>query len=37
MLATFVQQGGVLEHADGEPVELANFGFMLLPAEGAQE
>ena len=37
MLATFVQQGGVLEHADGEPVELSNFGFMLLPAEGAQE
>ena len=36
MLATFVQQGGVLEHADGESVELANFGFRLLPPDGEQ-
>ena len=37
MLAAFVEQGGVLEHPDGESVELTNFGFELLPANGEQE
>ena len=37
MLATFVQQGGVLEHENGESVELAHLGFSLLPTDRAQE
>ncbi len=34
MLATFIEQEGTLEYADGEKFEPSIFGFKLLPNDG---